>query len=98
MSSTLDLRFFRNHKDDDDMLRQMRTHYARSNRIIKIFYNCSPKMLIGLVRSSFVDYFIVVIYGLNIICLLFLRIVLRVTTNIVKLYMFHLLVVLEKCL
>ena len=35
--------FSRNHKDDDDMLRQMRTLYARSNRIVKIFHNCSKK-------------------------------------------------------
>ena len=29
--------FSRNHKDDDDMLKQLRTFYARSNRIIRIF-------------------------------------------------------------
>ena len=43
--------FSRNHKDDDDMLRQMRTLYARSNRIIWIFHNCSAKVLIDLGRS-----------------------------------------------
>ena len=31
--------FSRNHKDDDDMLRQMRTLYARSKRKIRIFHN-----------------------------------------------------------
>ena len=43
--------FSRNHKDDDDILRQMRTLYARSNRIIRIFHNCSTKALIELGRS-----------------------------------------------
>ena len=43
--------FFRNHKDDDDMLRQMRTLYSRSNRIIRIFHNCSTKVWIELGRS-----------------------------------------------
>ena len=42
--------FSRNHKDDDDMLRQMRTLYARSNRIIRICHNCSAKVLIELGR------------------------------------------------
>ena len=43
--------FSRNHKDDDDMLRQMRTLYARSNRIIRMFHNSSVKVLIELGRS-----------------------------------------------
>ena len=47
----LEFKFSRNHKDDDDMLRQMRTLYARSNRIIRIFHNCSTKVLIKLGRS-----------------------------------------------
>ena len=33
------------------MLRQMRTLYARSNRIIRIFHNCSTKVLIKLESS-----------------------------------------------
>ena len=36
-SKYLEFTFSRNHKDGDDMLRQMRTLYARSNRIIRIF-------------------------------------------------------------
>ena len=36
-----------NHKDDDDMLRQMRTLYARSNRIIRIFHNCVASLQKG---------------------------------------------------
>ena len=47
----LEFTFSRNHKDDDDMLRQMRTLYARSNRIVSIFYNCSIKVLIELGRN-----------------------------------------------
>ena len=43
--------FSRNPKDDDDMLRQMRTLYARSNRIINIFHKCSTKVLIEFGRS-----------------------------------------------
>ena len=43
--------FSRNHKDYDDMFRQMRTLYARSNRIVKIFHNCSTKVLIEHGRS-----------------------------------------------
>ena len=43
--------FSRNHKDDNDMLRQMSTLYVRSNRIIRIFHNCSRKVLIELGRS-----------------------------------------------
>ena len=45
------VKFSRNHKDDDDMLRQMRTLYARSNRIIRIFHNCSTKVLTEQGRS-----------------------------------------------
>ena len=47
----LGITFSRNHGDDDDMLRQMRALYARSNRIIRIFHNCSANLLIELGRS-----------------------------------------------
>ena len=47
----LEFTFSRNHKDGDDMLRQMRTLYARSNRIIRIFHYCITKVLIELGRS-----------------------------------------------
>ena len=39
------------HKDDNDILRQMRTLYARSNRLLRIFHGCSTKVLIELGRS-----------------------------------------------
>ena len=47
----LGLTFSGNHKDDDDVLRQMRTLYARSNRITRIFHNFSTKVLVKLARS-----------------------------------------------
>ena len=43
--------FSRNHKDDDDMLRQLRTLYARSKRIIRILHNYSTKVWIERGRS-----------------------------------------------
>ena len=48
---SLGFTFYRNHKDGDDMLRQMRTFYARSNRIIRMFHTCGTKVLIELGRS-----------------------------------------------
>ena len=39
------------HKDDNDILRQMRTLYARSNRLLRIFHGCNTKVLIELGRS-----------------------------------------------
>ena len=39
------------HKDDDDMLRQMQILYARSNRLLRIFYGCSDTVLIELGRN-----------------------------------------------
>ena len=39
------------HKDDNDILRQMRTLYARSNRLLRIFHGCDTKVLIELRRS-----------------------------------------------
>ena len=47
----LEFTFSRNDKEDDEMLRQMRTLYGRSNRTIRIFHNCSTKVLIELERS-----------------------------------------------
>ena len=36
------------YKDDNDILRQMRTLYARSNRLLGIFHGCNTKVLIEL--------------------------------------------------
>ena len=39
------------HKDDNDILRQMRTLYARSNRLLRKFHGYNTKVLIELGRS-----------------------------------------------
>ena len=39
------------HRDDNDILRQMRTLYARSNRLLRIFHGSNTKVLIELGRS-----------------------------------------------
>ena len=38
-------------KDDKDILRQMRYVYARSNRLLRMFNNCSIDVKIGLLNS-----------------------------------------------
>ena len=43
--------FTGSHKDDSDMLRQMRMLYARSNRLVRLFHSCSRNVLIELGRS-----------------------------------------------
>ena len=43
--------FTNSHKDDNDMLRQMRMLYARSNRLVRLFHSCSRNVLIELGRS-----------------------------------------------
>ena len=58
----LGLTFTNSHKDDNDMLRQVRMLYARSNRLVRLFHYCSRNALIELGRS-FVVQFTVVIYG-----------------------------------
>ena len=56
-----------NVQDNDDMLRQMRTLYIRSNNLLRTFYHCSNDVKLELLRNSevFVPHFTVVIYGLN---------------------------------
>ena len=43
--------FTSNHKDDSDMLRQIRMLYVRSNRLVRLFHSCSRNVLIELGRS-----------------------------------------------
>ena len=43
--------FTSNHKDDNDIIRQMRILYARSNRIVRLFHSCSSDVLLELGRS-----------------------------------------------
>ena len=56
--------FSMNVQDDDDMLRQMRTLYIRSNKLLRTFYHCSIDVKLELFRS-FIPHFTVVIYGLH---------------------------------
>ena len=39
------------HKDDNDILRQMRMLYARSNRLVRLFHFCNTDVLLELGRS-----------------------------------------------
>ena len=40
-----------NSQDDDDMLRQMRTLYIRSNKLLRTFYYCTIDVKLKLFRS-----------------------------------------------
>ena len=40
-----------NAQDDDDMLRQMRPLYIRSNKLLRTFYHCSIDVKLELFRS-----------------------------------------------
>ena len=75
--------FTDSHKDDSDMLRQMRMLYARSNRLVRLFHSCSRNVLIELGRS-FCVFFTVVICGNIITKHHFLKLKLRTTTCIVN--------------
>ena len=43
--------FTSSHKDDNDIIRQMRILYARSNRIVRLFHSCGSDVLLELGRS-----------------------------------------------
>ena len=43
--------FTSSHKDVNDIIRQMRIPYARSNRIVRLFHSCSSDDLLELGRS-----------------------------------------------
>ena len=43
--------FASSHKDDNDMLRQMRMLYARSNRLVRLFHSCNNDVLLELGRN-----------------------------------------------
>ena len=43
--------FSGSHKDDSDILRQMRMLYAHSNRLVRLFHSCCRNVLIELDRS-----------------------------------------------
>ena len=46
-----------NVQDDDDMLRQMRTLYIRSNKILRTFYHCSIDVKLELFRSFCISFY-----------------------------------------
>ena len=43
--------FTSSHKDDNDIIRQIRILYARSNRIVRLFHSCSSDVSLELSRS-----------------------------------------------
>ena len=49
--------FTNSHKDNNDMLRQMRMLYARTNRIVSLFHSCSRNVLIELGKSFCGSYY-----------------------------------------
>ena len=58
--------FNSNGQDDEDMLRQMRNLYIRSNKLLRTFHNCTSDVKLELFKSIVtVPHFIVVIYGLH---------------------------------
>ena len=40
------------HDEDEDILRQMRTLYGHSNRIVRVFLDCSTKVMIEFLCGS----------------------------------------------
>ena len=56
--------FNANAQDDEEMLRQMRTLYIRSNKLLRIFHYCSTDVKLELFKVT-VPHFTVVIYGLH---------------------------------
>ena len=53
--------FSSDHKDDKDLLRQLRLLYTKSNRLLRLFYHCSTNVKIALFRS-YCTFFIVLSY------------------------------------
>ena len=56
--------FNSNGQDDEDMLRQMRNLYIRSNKLLRTFHYCSSDVKLELFKVTVLN-FIVVIYGLH---------------------------------
>ena len=53
-----------NAQDDEDMLRQTRLLYIRSNKLLRTFPYCSTDVKVELFKVA-VPHFIIVIYGLH---------------------------------
>ena len=47
----LGLVFYENKKDDEDMLKQMRSLYAKSNKVIRMFNHCTVNVKLLLIKS-----------------------------------------------
>ena len=84
--------FTRAHKDDDDddMLRQMPTLYARSRRLLRIVHGCSNKVPVELARSLcgsfYCSYLAIDGHIIILISLLYLSCVFPTTTYIARYY------------
>ena len=53
----LGLTFPSSHKADNDIIRQMRILYARSNRIVRLFHSCSSNVLLELGKSFCISFY-----------------------------------------
>ena len=56
--------FNSNEQDDEDMLRQMRSLYIYSNKLLRTFHYCFTDVKLELFKVT-VPHFTVVIYGLH---------------------------------
>ena len=75
--------FYSNNCDDNDMLKQMRMLYCRSNRLVRLFSKCSKPVLLEL-RRSFCTEFYCSYFWTNYKRLHFLRSELLITTHIAR--------------
>ena len=83
--------FASSHKDDNEILRQMRMLYARSNRHVRLFH-------VSFLQYVFVDPFTVVTCGHNTKNYRFLKFVWHTTTYTEQFYMFLVAAVQVQCL
>ena len=72
-------------KKDDDMLRQMRIPYTKSNRLLRLFHCCSTDVKPALVGGYYACYYLS-FYGLIIRSLLTVKLELLSTMSIVAHY------------
>ena len=86
--------FTSSHKDDNDIIRQMRILYARSNRIVRLFHFCSSHDLLELGRSFCGSFYCSYMWSSS----SFPKFVLHTTTSIVNFCMFQVAAVPVQCL
>ena len=58
----LSFTFNMNSQDDDDMLRQMRTLYIRSNKLLRTFHYCSIDVKLELFRSFCTSFYCMLLF------------------------------------